>query len=135
MDLGLCLLFQNPKSKKRVDFSVKGMETRLKKNKDFQFLFNKGKRVQSSSLILIYHKTRALKVGYSVSKKHGKSVVRNRIKRLMRASFGAVKGEIKGNYYFVLLPRVREEYSYGVFLKDLRMLLKKEGLLNEKPID
>ena len=104
------------------------MEYRLKRNKDFQFLFNRGSRKQTANLIMIYHRARGLKVGYSVSKKHGKSVIRNRIKRLLRASFNSLKKDIQPCYYIIFLPRVKESYSYSVFYKDMKYLLEKEGI-------
>ena len=78
---------------------------------------------------MIYHPARSLKVGYSVSKKHGKSVVRNRVKRLMRAAFYNVKPQIKQNVYIIFLPKVRENYSYAEFLKDMKYMLSKEGII------
>ena len=107
------------------------MDYRLKRNKDFQFLFNRGNRSQTSDLILIYHKSRGLKVGYSVSKKHGKSVVRNRIKRLLRASFNNFKKDVDPCYYIIFLPRVKESYSYDVFFRDMKYLLEKEGIIKK----
>lgn len=104
------------------------LEWRLKRNKDFQFLFNRGKKCSTGNLIVIYHKARGLKVGFSVSKKHGKSVERNRIKRLLRASFNAVKNDINNGYLIIFLPRVKEKYSYHTFLKDMNYLLEKEGI-------
>ena len=68
-------------------------------------------------------------MGYSVSKKHGKSVVRNRIKRLLRASFNTLKNDIKPNYYIIFLPRVKENYSFAIFKRDMKYLLEKEGIL------
>lgn len=106
------------------------LELRLKRNKDFQFLFNRGKRSSTGNLIVIYHKARGLKVGYSVSKKHGKSVLRNRIKRLLRASFNTIKKDVKTGYFIIFLPRVKENYSYKAFLKDMTYLLEKEGIKN-----
>ena len=107
------------------------MENRLKRNKDFQFLFNRGSRSQTPNLIVIYHKSRGFKVGYSVSKKHGKSVVRNRIKRLLRASFNALKKDIKPSYFIIFLPRVKDNYSYQTFYRDMKYLLEKEGIIND----
>ena len=80
---------------------------------------------------MIYHKSRELKIGYSVSKKHGKSVQRNRIKRLLRAAFNTFKNDINKNVYIVILPSVRENYSYDVFLNDMKFLFEKEGLLSK----
>ncbi len=106
------------------------MDYRLKRNEDFDRLFKSGKRSFSKSLTFIYAPSESLKIGYSVSKKHGKAVLRNRIKRLLRA---AVKSEIKslGNYHIVLLPKVRDEYSYHLFLSDIKSIIKKENLSGE----
>ena len=73
-----------------------------------------------------------LKAGYSVSKKHGKSVTRNRIKRLLRAAFNALKKEISGGYIMIFLPKVREDYRFDVFLKEMRYLLEKEGIIKKE---
>lgn len=103
----------------------------LKRNKDFKFLFNKGNKCHSGSMLMLYHRSRALKVGISVSKKHGKSVVRNRIKRLIRAAFIRLKGQIKPCYNIVFLPRVKDSYSFDVFFEDMKKMLGKEGMLND----
>lgn len=106
-----------------------GWDTRLKSSKEFNRLFGKGERVKSGSVVLVYRMARDLKVGFSVSKKHGKSVMRNRIKRLMRAAFTSLKGAVEPNYHLVFLPRVREEYSYAVFLKDMEKAMRAEGII------
>ena len=57
---------------------------RLKKQADFERLFHKGKRAFSPSLTLIYRPSDSMRMGISIGKRHGKSVKRNRIKRLIR---------------------------------------------------
>lgn len=86
---------------------------RLKKNTDFQKLFKKGKRVFSPALTVIYipNPTNTV-MGIALSKKHGKAVVRNRIKRLVRAAFSNNKNKLNGNFSIVIMPRISEEYSY-----------------------
>ena len=101
---------------------------RLKKQADFQRLFNKGKRAFAPSLTVLYRPSDKLTMGISIGKKHGKSVRRNRIKRLLREAFRAVKDEIKGTYTFVLIPKVSEEYSLETFKQHLRWIIKKEKL-------
>ncbi len=101
---------------------------RLKKQADFQKLFKTGKRVFSPSLTLLYTPSKLTRMGISIGKKHGKSVVRNRVKRLLREAFRSVQCEIKGTYSFVLLPKACEEYSFHTFKKHLQWMIKKEKL-------
>lgn len=105
------------------------MEYRLKKAKDFDHVFRAGKRAFTNRLTLIYLPAKTVKAGYAVGKKHGKAVKRNRIKRLLREAFRTVLPEIGGNWFFVVIPKVSEEYTYAGYVKDLRYALKKSGLL------
>ena len=93
---------------------------RLKKNGDFQKLFKRGKRVFSSNLTIIYSPCKERTVmGIALSKKHGKAVKRNRIKRLIRAAFNDSFSYLNGNYNMVIMPKVEKEYSYKGFCKNL----------------
>ncbi len=107
------------------------MDYRLKKEKDFNLLFKKGKRLFSSSLTLIYIESDSLKAGYAVSKKHGKSVVRNKIKRILRESFRSFTPFIRQNFFFVFIPKVIDNGDFSVYRKDLEYLLKKGKFLEE----
>ena len=98
---------------------------RLKKEKDFNKVFKEGKRLFSGSLTLVYIPSKELKVGFAVGKKHGGSVVRNRIKRLLRESFRSFSPEKMKNFFFVFIPKIKEEYDYHVFVKDMEYLFKK----------
>ena len=62
--------------------------------------------------MMLYTKANDFKVGYSLSKKHGKAVKRNRIKRLLRASTREVFKDLDIKYHVVFLPRVQDEYSF-----------------------
>ena len=101
---------------------------RLKKQSDFQKLFQKGKRAFSPSLTIVYTPAKQMKMGISVGKKHGKSVQRNRIKRLIRESFRLTQAEMQGTYALVVIPKVREEYSFETFKRHLQCIIKKENL-------
>lgn len=98
---------------------------RIKKNSDFQKLFNRGKRVFSPCLTLLYFPSDKLSMGVAVSKKHGKAVKRNRIKRLARAAFSATCGKLERNYSIIILPKVAEEYTYKAFENSFLSCFKK----------
>ncbi|MBQ8291013.1 MAG: ribonuclease P protein component [Clostridia bacterium] len=101
---------------------------RLKKQSDFQKIFQKGKRAFSPSLTMLYMPCDKMVMGISIGKKHGKSVQRNRIKRLIREAFRLTQNQIQGTYSFVLIPKVREEYTFDTFEKHLLSMIKKEKL-------
>lgn len=93
---------------------------RLKSNKDFQKLFKKGNKAYSKYLTVIYRPVQGKTVmGIALSKKHGKAVKRNRIKRLIRAAFQNNLDKLGGSYCLVILPKICEEYSYSAMEKGL----------------
>ena len=105
------------------------MYKRLKKNSDFQKLFTRGKKIFSPELTVLYLPAKENTLGLCVSKKHGKSVKRNRIKRLLREAFRAVLPRLKGSHAFILIPKQAEEYTLAGFEKSLSSALKREGLV------
>ena len=102
---------------------------RLKKEKDFKQVFTNGKRLYSSSLTVIYFPASELKAGFAVSKKHGGSVKRNRIKRLLRESFRSFLPFFGQNFFFVFIPKVNEEYTLKQFKDSMEYIFKKGGFL------
>ncbi len=105
------------------------IDIRLKKEKDFNLVFSKGKRLYSSTLTVIYFPSNEIKAGFAVSKKHGGSVKRNRIKRLLRESFRSFMPKLGKNFFFVFIPKVEEEYSLKKFTENMEFLFKKGGII------
>lgn len=101
---------------------------RLKKQTDFDKLFQKGKRAFSPSLTMLYTKSKQTTMGISVGKRHGKSVVRNRIKRLLREAFRAELPKMKHAYAIVLIPKVAEKYDYHLFRQHIAKMIEKDAL-------
>ena len=104
------------------------MIEKLKRQSDFDKLFKTGKKSYAKSLMMLYFPSESLKIGYSISKKHGKAVQRNRIKRLLRAAVREVFRDSEEKCYIVFLPKVKEEYSFEEYLSDITYLKKKEKL-------
>ena len=102
---------------------------RLKREKDFNLVFKNGKRLYSDSLSLIYLPADSLKAGFAVGKKHGGSVKRNRIKRILRESFRSFLPELGQNFFFVFIPKISEDYSLKVFKDDMRRMFRKGGFI------
>ena len=80
---------------------------RLKKNRQFQYIFKKGERVHSKNFNLFYVKSRykTYKIGYSISKKEGKANKRNLLRRRIKEVIR--KNNLpKPNYNYILQARV-----------------------------
>lgn len=107
----------------------------LRKNFHFRYVYQKGKSIANRQLVLYYKKSSSPtnRLGVSVSKKVGKSVVRSRVTRLIKESYRNMEDEIKSGYDLVLIARVScNEASYHEVYRSLRHLLKKSDLLAKK---
>lgn len=98
---------------------------KIKKNTRFQKLFTKGKKVFSPDITLLYLPSDKLSMGLAVSKKHGCAVQRNRIKRLLRASFYECIPLFCRPVSVILVPKVGGDYSYAAYVKSLKICIKK----------
>ena len=109
-------------------------ENRLKKNKHFNYIYKHGKSVRANCIVLIYSKTKFknFKVGFSVSNKIGKSVVRNKVKRRMREAFNQIAPLVntKFNYIFVARDGIAEK-SFLEIKDHMFNAVKKAELLND----
>jgi len=104
---------------------------RLKKNKAFQYVYHRGRSAACRNLVLLLAPGRELKVGFSVSKKTGNAVTRNRIKRRLRECFRPLLGDVKtGLYVFVARPSAAEA-AFDELKRDVRYLLKKQDALRK----
>ncbi|KAB3533831.1 ribonuclease P protein component [Alkaliphilus pronyensis] len=85
---------------------MKGIN-RLKKNEDFRIVYKNGKSMANKLLIIYIMKNLSDKnrVGFTVSKKVGKSVVRSRVKRLMKESYRLNDSKLISGYDIVFIAR------------------------------
>ena len=107
-------------------------ENRLRKRKEFAYLYNHGLSKHAENLTIVYNPTkfRATKIGFSVTKKIGKANVRNRVKRVLRAIVRDLVGNIPANYNIVFIARNGiENLNFSEIKRQVLLVLKKSGLL------
>ena len=109
----------------------------IKKNFQFRFVYNKGKSLANRLLVMYVVKNKKYtdtnRLGISVSKKVGKSVVRSRVTRLIKESYRLSEEDIKQGYDIVVIARVSANGAYYKEInKALLSLLKKHDLLLKK---
>jgi len=113
---------------------------RLKKNFEFKIIYRRGKSFANDLLVMYIlrnkkNKDRNLniynKLGVSVSKKVGNSVVRSRSKRLISESFRLNDEFITEGYDFIFIARnpIKDKNFWDVE-KAMKNLFKKAGLYN-----
>ena len=80
---------------------------RLKKSWEFQRTYENGKKYWNAYFVIyVYHsQLNRSRLGITVSKKVGKSVQRNRVKRLIRESFRILRPVLRPHYDIVVVGR------------------------------
>ena len=73
---------------------------RLGDNKNYRFVYRRGKSVPSRNVVLVHLKGRDLKIGFSVSGKVGNAVTRNRLRRWMREDVRKMRTQLKNHFDF-----------------------------------
>jgi len=116
---------------------IMGKITTIKNNREFQNIYRRGKYAVSKALTvyMLPNNLQINRVGITASKNYGKSVKRNRIRRLIRESYRAIHENLKTGYDFVIVARKREENDKPDFhkiYKELRYLLKKLDVLDKE---
>ena len=104
---------------------------RLKSNGAFHYVYRKGRSAGTRDLVLYRAKSRNKQVGFSVSKKTGNAVVRNRIKRRLRECFRPLLGDVKNGLYVIVARPSAAEATFAELRRDTRWLLRKVEAFQE----
>jgi len=104
---------------------------RLKKNRAFQYVYRRGHSAACRDLVMLAARGRELKVGFSVSKKVGNAVIRNKVKRRLRECFRPYLGDVKTGLYVIVARPSAAKATFQSLQKDVRYLLKKQDALKE----
>lgn len=110
-------------------------EEKIRKNRDFIRVYKRGKSISNYVLVLYIYKNKQNvnlnRMGISVSKKVGNSVVRSRVKRLISEAYRINRGYLIEGYDLVFIARnSSKEKSFREIESSVIKLLKKAGLYN-----
>ncbi len=104
---------------------------RLRKDSDFKNVYRKGKSY-STKLIVIYFLKNNLgytRIGYSISKKVGNAVIRNKTRRLIKENLKDIS-DLKDGYDIIFIGRIPiAESNYHEIGKSIRYLFRKSGVM------
>ncbi|WP_223702790.1 ribonuclease P protein component [Sutcliffiella deserti] len=111
-------------------------EQRIKKSKEFQHVFQKGKSMANRQFVVYALEKKGqpyFRIGLSVSKKIGNAVVRNRIKRLIRQALLEMKEQLSQEVDIVIIARKpTSDMTYEEVQKSLQHVLRKLPVLTNK---
>ncbi|MBM3235571.1 ribonuclease P protein component [Candidatus Poribacteria bacterium] len=105
---------------------------RLTKKREFEKVYKNGRRYWNKTFVIYImpNKINITRLGLTVSKKVGKSVKRNRVKRLIRESFRLSQEQIMPGYDIVV---VAQPSAYGLKYQQARLellaLWRRAGIL------
>ena len=109
-------------------------ENRLKKRKEFNYIYKKGTIIYSSSFTI--HFVRAFRpypqIGISVSKTVGNSVIRSRVKRIFSEACRLNIDKFSVKNYVLSAKEVAKDKTSKDIENELLRVLKKTNLLKEE---
>ena len=108
----------------------------MKKNYEFKKLFSKGKFYYGDFIHMYINKNNKNynKLGIAISKKQGKAVERNHIKRLIRENYKTFEERIeKGTNILIVINKEKEIKNIDFYniQKDFNRTLKKANILEK----
>ena len=106
----------------------------LTNNKEFKRIYNRGKSLVNSLLVLYYMENELSlnRLGITVSKKLGKAVVRNRVRRIIKESYRLKELYIREGYDIIFVARVQSRgASYKQISSAMDQLLKRAELIKQ----
>jgi ribonuclease P protein component len=108
-------------------------DRRLKKNKEFQFVFRSGTSKANRQFVIYFREQpdpSQFRFGISVSKKVGNAVTRNRIKRCVREVIRQVEGDLtEGKDYVIIARKPTANMNFHQIKASLVHVLKRAGVL------
>ena len=112
---------------------------RLRRREEFKRIYAAGKAYPESCVVLhvlpLTDRPDERQVGFSVSKKVGGSVVRNRVKRRLREIVRPLLPRIKGGVHLIIAARsTAARAEYAEISLSVQRALSRAGLLEPEPL-
>lgn len=107
-------------------------KNRLKKRKEFAYIYKKGNKVhgRGMSVFFVASKYPTPRIGFSVSNKIGKAIIRNRIKRQLRHIMRELVPAIHNYNLIILAHEEILNMDYQTMYSTMKKLLTKGKILN-----
>ncbi len=105
-------------------------QNRLHRNAQFQHVYKRGKSCSCKEIVMLYARSGHLQAGFSVSRKVGNSVMRNRIRRRLREQFRLLMPQLKTGHYVIVAREASASADSAVLAKSLRTLAHRLSLLS-----
>lgn len=104
---------------------------RLKKNYQYNYVYKHAQSIVDKYFVMLYCKSnnKQTKVGFSIGKKYGNAVKRNRIRRQLKAVVSGYMPNVLSGYNIIFIPRISEDYAYSDIYNSVSRLLVKSGIL------
>lgn len=103
----------------------------LKKTSEFSKVYKRGKSFADKNIVIYYMPNHLpfCRVGFSISKKVGNSVIRNRVRRLIKEAYRLNFGNLVG-YDIVFVARVQSnQVEFHEMEKSLKYIFRKIAII------
>ena len=108
----------------------------LKRHKEFRYTYARGRAQSTPLCTLVYAKSRSetVRIGFSVSKRVGNAVRRNRAKRRMRACVTPMVPNVTGGYNVIFVAKAGvPDAPFAELGKQMETLIRRAGLWRAEP--
>lgn len=122
----------NPVAERRLKFP---RSRRLTSNKDFERIYALKCRASDVYLLIFAarNETGLNRIGLSVSRKHGNSVVRHRLRRLLKEAYRLAQHDIPEGLDLILIPQQGGEFDVQGLMESMKRLTHKLARRLQRP--